>query len=73
MASTSATDFFENWTVQTRKGLLELCILNALVHRERYGYYSLTPSGKKMIAMMNTHFDAIVQSIEQTRDGRRMK
>ncbi len=38
MASKSASDFFENWTVQTRKGLLELCILNALVHRERYGY-----------------------------------
>jgi len=31
-------DFFENWTVQVRKGLLELCILNALSDRERYGY-----------------------------------
>jgi PadR family transcriptional regulator PadR len=31
-------DFFDNWTVQSRKGLLELCILNALTGRERYGY-----------------------------------
>jgi len=31
-------DYFDNWTVQTRKGLLELCILNALETRERYGY-----------------------------------
>jgi len=32
------TDFFDNWTVQVRKGVLELCILNALVEKERYGY-----------------------------------
>jgi PadR family transcriptional regulator, regulatory protein PadR len=31
-------DFFDNWTVQVRKGLLELCVLNALAERERYGY-----------------------------------
>ena len=31
-------DFFDNWTVQVRKGLLELCILNALTGKERYGY-----------------------------------
>lgn len=31
-------DFFDNWTVQVRKGLLELCILNALEKEERYGY-----------------------------------
>ena len=31
-------DFFDNWTVQVRKGLLELCILNALSEKERYGY-----------------------------------
>ncbi len=31
-------DFFDNWTVQVRKGLLELCILNALGEKERYGY-----------------------------------
>lgn len=30
--------FFDNWTVQVRKGLLELCILNALAGGERYGY-----------------------------------
>lgn len=29
---------FENWTVQARKGLLELCILSALAGRERYGF-----------------------------------
>jgi PadR family transcriptional regulator PadR len=31
-------DFFDNWTVQARKGLIELCVLNALAERERYGY-----------------------------------
>src|SRR5258705_439771 len=31
-------DFFDNWTVQVRKGVLEMCILNALSGRERYGY-----------------------------------
>ena len=31
-------DFFDNWTVQLRKGVLELCILNALDGDERYGY-----------------------------------
>lgn len=31
-------DFFDNWTVQVRKGVLELCILNALAKEERYGY-----------------------------------
>jgi PadR family transcriptional regulator PadR len=32
------SDYFDNWTVQVRKGLLDLCILSALVERERYGY-----------------------------------
>ena len=31
-------EFFENWTVQVRKGLLELCVLNTLAERECYGY-----------------------------------
>lgn len=31
-------DFFDNWTVQVRKGVLELCILRALEGGERYGY-----------------------------------
>ena len=31
-------DFFDNWTVQVRKGVLELCILHALAEQERYGY-----------------------------------
>lgn len=31
-------EYFDNWTVQVRKGLLELCILNALAQRECYGY-----------------------------------
>jgi PadR family transcriptional regulator PadR len=31
-------DFFDNWTVQMRKGLLEFCILKALDDEERYGY-----------------------------------
>jgi PadR family transcriptional regulator PadR len=30
--------FLDNWTVQMRKGLLELCVLNALAEKERYGY-----------------------------------
>src|SRR6266536_1662170 len=32
------TDFFDNWTTQVRKGLLELCVLTALGGVERYGY-----------------------------------
>lgn len=32
------TDFFDNWVVQVRKGVLELCILRALESHERYGY-----------------------------------
>jgi PadR family transcriptional regulator, regulatory protein PadR len=31
-------DFFDNWTVQVKKGVLELCILNALAADDRYGY-----------------------------------
>jgi len=31
-------DLFDNWTVQVRKGVLELCILEALAGGERYGY-----------------------------------
>ena len=40
-------DFFDNWTVQVRKGLLELCILNALEKDERYGYELV----KKLVAI----------------------
>jgi PadR family transcriptional regulator PadR len=32
------SDYFDNWTVQARKGLLDMCVLRALVGRERYGY-----------------------------------
>ena len=32
-----ASDYFDNWTLQVRKGVLELRILNALAERERYG------------------------------------
>jgi PadR family transcriptional regulator, regulatory protein PadR len=32
------SDFLNNWTVQARKGLLELGVLNALIAEERYGY-----------------------------------
>ena len=31
-------DFFDNWTVQVRKGVLELCLLSALSTGEHYGY-----------------------------------
>jgi PadR family transcriptional regulator PadR len=34
----SSNDAFANWTVQVRKGLLELCILNALEKEKQYGY-----------------------------------
>jgi PadR family transcriptional regulator PadR len=36
--STGMSDYFDNWTVQARKGLLDVCILRALESRERYGY-----------------------------------
>jgi PadR family transcriptional regulator, regulatory protein PadR len=29
---------FENWTIQVRKGVLELCVLNAIEGGEQYGY-----------------------------------
>jgi len=32
------SDYFDNWTVQARKGLLDMCILQALAGKERYGY-----------------------------------
>ena len=32
------SDYFDNWTVQARKGLLDLCILRVLSQREYYGY-----------------------------------
>jgi PadR family transcriptional regulator PadR len=32
------SDWFDNWTVQLRKGLLDVCILRALAGRERYGF-----------------------------------
>lgn len=31
-------DILENWATQVRKGLLELCVLNAIGERERYAY-----------------------------------
>jgi PadR family transcriptional regulator PadR len=33
-----ADDFVENWTTQTRKGLLDLGVMNAIRGRARYGY-----------------------------------
>jgi len=38
MSGTTEIERFENWTVQMRKGILDLCILGALRHGERYGY-----------------------------------
>ena len=34
----ASMDPFENWIIQVRKGILEVCILNALEAGERYGY-----------------------------------
>ena len=31
-------ELFENWTIQMRKGVLDLCILQALAASEWYGY-----------------------------------
>ncbi len=33
-----ADNVLENWQVQVRKGLLELCVLNALREDRQYGY-----------------------------------
>lgn len=30
--------FFDNWSTQLRKGMLELCILNSIKGRNLYGY-----------------------------------
>ena len=35
---TTVSDFFDNWTVQVRKGVLDFCILRALSERDFYGY-----------------------------------
>ncbi len=34
----ASADILENWTTQVRKGVLDLCVLNALSNQERYGY-----------------------------------
>lgn len=107
-------DFFDNWTVQMRKGLLEFCILKALDDEERYGYelvrrlvaipglgmtegtvypllsrlrvqglitarlvesnegparkyYSLTRSGRKTLATMNTYLNQLNEGVETLR------
>ena len=36
--SREESEWFENWTVQMRKGVLDLCILKALSAGEWYGY-----------------------------------
>ncbi|MBL7153423.1 MAG: PadR family transcriptional regulator [Phycisphaerae bacterium] len=33
-----STEFFDNWTNQLRKGVLELCVLNDIRSRKMYGY-----------------------------------
>jgi PadR family transcriptional regulator PadR len=30
--------FLDNWATQMRKGLLSLCVLNAVAHKRMYGY-----------------------------------
>ena len=32
------TRFFDNWSTQVRKGMLELCVLNAIQGTSLYGY-----------------------------------
>mgnify|MGYP003675967686 CR=1 FL=1 len=43
--------FFDNWTIQVRKGVLELCILNALQDDECYGYALV----KQLVAIPGLH------------------
>ena len=31
-------DYLDNWIIQARKGLVELCVLRTLANQERYGY-----------------------------------
>ena len=38
MSEGDTGELFENWTVQMRKGVLDLCILKALAGGECYGY-----------------------------------
>lgn len=38
LTSMTTSAFFDNWTTQLRKGLLEFSILNALRTERRYGY-----------------------------------
>lgn len=38
MSDEPVSDLFGNWTVQMRKGVLDLCILKALAGGEWYGY-----------------------------------
>ena len=47
----TVADFFDNWTVQVRKGVLELCILNALQEGECYGYALV----KQLVAIPGLH------------------
>src|SRR3990172_5626359 len=36
--SPRVSDYFDNWTVQVRKGVLDMCILRVLADREYYAY-----------------------------------
>ena len=56
------TDFFDNWTVQVRKGILEMCILTALKDRERK-YYSLTDEGRDAITSMDAHLQTLIKGM----------
>lgn len=38
LVNETTDDFLDNWSIQVRKGVIELCILNALREDERYGY-----------------------------------
>jgi PadR family transcriptional regulator PadR len=38
MPPAATEDPLENWTVQVRKGVLDLCVLNLLAGGERHGY-----------------------------------
>jgi PadR family transcriptional regulator PadR len=108
--------FLDNWTVQLRKGAVELGLLNALATGPRYGYelarllggveglltsqgtlyplllrlkkeglvrvderpspagpnrkyYALTADGRRLLARMNTDWDALVRGQQALRAG----
>ncbi len=60
-------ELLENWTVQMRKGILELCILRSLSQTNRYGY----DLAKSLVALpgLNTKEGTIYPLLSRLRAG----